>query len=120
MLRHDGGGSEDGEDEGDAAPDGLLAVEHRPLGHEQLQRYKMSNSQVSQSASINACLLLVVDPPGDDGAAVEVDGAGGVVAAVQHHHRGRRHRSRSLWSPRKELYTSEMILYDFPIWSLIP
>ena len=56
------------------------------------------------------CLLLVVDPPGDDGAAVEVDGAGGVVAAVQHHHGGRRHRCRALWTPRMELYTSEMIL----------
>ena len=56
---------------------------------------------------------LVVDPPADDGGAVEVDGAGGVVAAVQHHHGGRRHRCRSLWSPRKELYTSEMIFMIF-------
>ena len=37
VLRHDGRRAKDGEDEGDAAPDGLLAVEHGPLGHEQLQ-----------------------------------------------------------------------------------
>ena len=34
VLRHDARRPKDGEDEGDAATDGLLAVEHGPLGHE--------------------------------------------------------------------------------------
>ncbi len=71
VLRHDGGGAEDGEDEGDPAADGLLAVEDAALGDEEL--------------------LLVVDAPGDDGAPVQVDGAGGVVAPVQQDHRCGRH-----------------------------
>lgn len=56
--------AEDGKDEGDAAADGLPAVEDRLLAHKQL--------------------LLIVDPPRHDRAAVEVDRAGGVVASVQH------------------------------------
>ena len=36
VLRHDGGRPEDGEDEGDAAADGLLTVKHGALGNEQL------------------------------------------------------------------------------------
>ena len=71
MLRHHRAGSEDGEHEGDPAPDCLLSVEHALLGHEEL--------------------FLVVDSPTDDGAAVQVDRTHCVVATVHHHHGDLRH-----------------------------
>lgn len=76
---HHPAAAEDGEDEGDAAADGLLAVEDGALADEEL--------------------LLVVHPPRDDRAAVQVDRARRVVAAVEHHHGGR-HVGSGEWSGR--------------------
>ena len=56
VLWHDGRRPKDGEDEGDAAPDGLLAVEHRPLRHEQLQRIKSGQGPDFESGQISAIL----------------------------------------------------------------
>ena len=69
VLRAARPGAEVWEHEGDAASDGLLAVEHSLLTDEQL--------------------LLVVHPPGHDRGPVEVHRACRVVPPVQHHHAGR-------------------------------